>query len=179
DQVRVPIGSAFFELYCTRNGNGSEAYLSADLYKNGQLDLGKLTPDGNNPVWRLAISESRIKSSGNDVMKRLTDQPDSTSLQPEQFNFAYSPSDPSGKGNPVKIERVVWFAPQAPVAGKSLDVDKIYYNHGSPTLLSPGSYAVVGPRLVTAIGRDTNSPSGLSSQKIKLNPSVNSTDASG
>jgi hypothetical protein len=75
DQVRVPQGSAFFELYACRDLHGTMP--PADLYdpNSGSLDLGKRAPPDNDPqhtvpaypVWRMVISESRFDLNPNDA----------------------------------------------------------------------------------------------------------------
>ncbi|HWB00265.1 MAG TPA: hypothetical protein VG713_17345, partial [Pirellulales bacterium] len=78
DQVRIPQGSAFIELYCTGRGSAENyadprlTMMSRELYDTttpvphnnneyGALDLGRRAggPDGS-PVWRLAISKSHL-----------------------------------------------------------------------------------------------------------------------
>ena len=70
DQVRIPEGSLFVELYAAHNANNPTA--SGDLYHydtsshQWMLNLGAIAPSGNDgnqrtrpqyPVWRLAISK--------------------------------------------------------------------------------------------------------------------------
>ena len=64
DQFRIPQGSLFLELYCTRNLQRNPRYPTAtntsyprELYDEfGNLDLGRLAPGGA-PVWRVVITE--------------------------------------------------------------------------------------------------------------------------
>ena len=73
DQIQVPQGSLFIELYCCRNPNNPAA--PSDLYVNKggywYLDLGRQAPDDNgkrrpgHPVWRLAIVETKNGGNGN------------------------------------------------------------------------------------------------------------------
>ena len=70
---------------------------------------------------------------------------------------------------PVNIERLVWFTGTSP--GSNPNANAIYYNQAnSSVLLSPGQYALVGPRPTTAIGRTISDT--LSPQVIQLSPSA-------
>ena len=179
DQTRVPQGSAFFEMYCCRDLHGSTP--SADLYtydstaKKWYLDLGRLAPADavNNipqyPVWRLAISESRIRNANNNVRDRLNNKPDSLSLEPEQYtgqlvsNFSLiDPSEPK-----VAIERIVWFTNNPPTTHR--DADRIYFNQkGTSVLLEPGYNAVVGPRELTVMGLTSDVTSDPQYNKLPI-----------
>ena len=62
DQTRIPQGSAFIEILCTRNPN--LPFAPTDLYtKNCHaaycLDLGRMVRRRHQPVWRIVISKSR------------------------------------------------------------------------------------------------------------------------
>ncbi len=90
DQIRVPQGSLFVELYCPRPNsatsspgsaptqagtNGSQAIFPGELYSYNTtynqwyLNLGQMAPpSGGNqasPVWRLAISASNLQNGNN------------------------------------------------------------------------------------------------------------------
>ena len=140
DQVRVPQGSLFVELYCPRSPSGqaptvdSSRMFPSDLYTYDaasglwKLDLGRLAPPAvvggvSYPVWRLVITKSRFPGddpSGNsDMLGRLAANPDSSSLETEQYS-----GDPTlgqstlirGAGTPnMLIDRIVWFVTNAPV----------------------------------------------------------------
>jgi len=192
DQPRIPQGSAFFELYCT--GNTSNSVASGDLYyydagtSQWLLDVGKLAPADSDglqyPVWRMVISESRIKSEDNNVLARVQAKPDSTSLEPEQYTSQagtgeFSLLRGSTEAN-VQIERIVWFTTQAPVPPSTpghLDAERIYYNRGAAVGLPGGEYLIVGPRAVTAIGAKTTLGTP-SEHKIRLD-TVGVTDNDG
>lgn len=132
DQTRIPQGSAFFELYCARNGNNPtappELYTYNSATRRWYLDLGRLAPAGANglqyPVWRLVISTSCLENRNNDLWSRTglrpgsLDQarPDSTSTESEQvsgtpvgqlaqgdFNLLGSPPAPPDTNKPSKI----------------------------------------------------------------------------
>lgn len=175
DQPRIPQGSAFFELYCTRNPNNPvaprELYTYNTTTKQWYLDLGRLAPASGGqqyPVWRMVISEPNTVS-GQDVRQRLADRPDSSSLEPRQshntphpgtddnFSLLHGTTDPN-----VNVERVVWFTHQSP-SGYD-DDDRIFYRRQGSQYLAPGRYLVVGPRQTTVIGSLTN-PLGTPSQR--------------
>jgi len=167
DQVRVPQGSLFLELYCTGNGNNSVAAArSGDLYTNTagvwKLDLAKLALAGGGyqyPVWRVVITSSTTASPANNLMQRL--HPSAAGSRPDTSNFDPVPVAGVSPGSvfdttapgPVTAERVVWFTngiPNIPQAEKDIS----FCNTGgfSPAGLSPGQYAVVGPRPTTYVG---------------------------
>lgn len=125
DQVRLPQGSAFVELYAT--GNPNNPALSRDLYyyesdqsdpdyRKLKLDLGQLTPGragrGPSPVWRLAITARYDNATAgnaykNNVPRRLRDKPMTTSLDPRDANFSLLKKTTATEH--VEIERVVVF----------------------------------------------------------------------
>lgn len=167
DQVRVPQGSAFFELYCVRNANHPlspvELYVPAapPATPTQRLDLGRMAPassTGEYPVWRLAISYSVLDDTqpgdatvDNDVRHRVNQRPDSVSLQPEDFNLVFPPSNLTD-GPPVHIDRIVWFTQTGP-GPTTIDQTRIYHNRSTALpLLTPGQYAVVGPARETVTG---------------------------
>lgn len=177
DQVRIPEGSLFFEMYCTRNKATNNPVLPAELYTSGRLDLGKMV--GGYPVWRVAISRSHHNAGAGQarypvspVQRRLT-HPDTTIFQPNHpdptTDVVYpaeqmSVLDPAVKLN---IERYVWFSTTAPPAasgGREMNDENTFYNRnavGNAQLL-PGNYLVVGPRDTTFIGSkpDGTTPDG-------------------
>ncbi|MFW6170542.1 MAG: hypothetical protein ACODAD_08630, partial [Planctomycetota bacterium] len=144
DQYRIPQGSLFVELYCTRNLPTNPRYpdptntsFPRELYdENGMLDLGRLAPPDPSgfraPVWRVMISEPLNEAdsplSPLERSRRWTGEgkPDSTSFNPQPTgnpNTAYNMDLPSSlRGDPlpspdedqIERERYVWFAPQAP-----------------------------------------------------------------
>ena len=148
DQVRIPEGSAFIELYCTGNPN-SPATLPRELYSRDtdgswKLDLGRIADSSGlkSPVWRMAISEAVVDDRDKTVWDSLTLAPDAMKLRPLVDG--------------VPIESVVHFGTRdfadsqrtilAPGGG-------IFYKHlRTPTLIAPKQYAVVGPRAETRVG---------------------------
>lgn len=156
DQWRVPEGSLFLEIRSTRtnatpvipssetDGVANAWSYPPELYENRgtalapnwQLDLGKLAPDNNNPVWRIAISRAHhiLTPAGNPALSPdLLIQPvgsgavaaaaayptpvspdrDTLTLQPEQPYFFGSLADTTI--NPDRgVDRVIWFSNQNP-----------------------------------------------------------------
>ena len=144
DQYRIPQGSLFLELYCTRNQAANNTRFPRELYDvNGLLDLGRMAPaDGSGvrfPVWQVVISEPlNDASSPESPLERSqrgagTGKPDSTSFNPvEQVNPATGLVDPTyshsmdlvnslvglppAAADRINPERYVWFSPQGPPA---------------------------------------------------------------
>lgn len=189
DQARIPQGSAFFELYCPRNSADPTA--PAELYgydpQSGRwyLDLSRLAPPDPQgrqyPVWRLVISESRLKDEQNNVLARLNEYPESSLPEPEQyvaepdlsgkFTMLHEPGEEQRREN-VQIERIVWFSPMQP-SPQHVDADRIYFRRLGAGGVYPGQYLVVGPRDVTVVGArkpaQPNTPVGTPApQMIRL-----------
>ena len=180
DQFRIPQGSLFVEMYCTRNDRYERNTGSTpppitrevppqELYDGyGRLDLGRLAPKtwngtaplgrGRQPVWRLAISERHDGASNNSPLDLHENAPDSTTFEPPRIQ-ADRP--------PLNLERYAWFAPLDPDdVCDPAEANKTFYGQSgtwdpsvsedvqSPTnvRLLPGHYAVIGPRTVTTIG---------------------------
>lgn len=144
DQLRIPQGSAFFELYAARHRDGNRARYPLELYTDqgagsgAKLDLGRVTPAdsaGNRwPVWQLAISdmdgfvgaEFLIEQTGRRDSITMRQYPSNSQLA--TYNVANAtPFDPiqlngfdlAGAGanvqmTKVDLERIVWFAPLNP-----------------------------------------------------------------
>lgn len=133
DQVRVPQGSVFLELYCPRSPvdttNGDQATKLAvpqELYDNVTagapvLNLGRLAPapaagGPGAPIWRLAFSEPHFgagagfATSGNEA----NDPARVRTQRPETATFEPSNLDSLNGGNLV-LDRFVWFANYADV----------------------------------------------------------------
>jgi hypothetical protein len=175
DQTRIPQGSAYLEILCTRNPN--LPFAPTDLYtKNAGgiycLDLGRMSGDGINPVWRIVISKSPRAPgmTAPDVLTQATTNPDTTLFEPTTDTTVATASPVVAQscqqmnlfnpGQNVPIERVVWLGTTPPASLTSLSPGwsaapgaQIYYNFNkTPILVPPGSYAVVGPRATTYIG---------------------------
>ena len=195
DQFRVPQGSLFLELYCTRNKPSNNNVVPNELYQsvNGSsfLDLEKMAP-GNTPVWRIAIARRPPAGSDPDTrsdtalllpaLPGLTlgiDQnpPDLNIFDPNDMGLMRGLSsgitnkDSIGNGVPqVNYERFIYFTHRNPNAEPN------FYNRNPPNqkaLLRPGHYAVIGPRETTHFGssRNNTNPDGTpapSPQKIEL-----------
>ncbi len=178
DQIRVPQGSFFFELYCPHTQNSPTGLAATHpLYPpelfdptTHTLNLGKMAPAAGtapvSPIWRVAIGMPS-DGAGNDFLT-------SSGKAPNTFTF-----DPTQAG--MTIDRIVWFTQTAPAAGHP-DKAKIFYNRfGTAPQLTPGRYAIVGPRMKTWIGLDNTGK--LSTQKIDLttplNPVLNGLNAAG
>ena len=116
DQVRVPQGSLFLELYGTRNPESP--HLPAELYRNGKLALG-LTPTGDShaePIWRLALSKLRkTADKQNDLFHHLTECPDTVSLDPhDSADGSYIKFNRGGNSTQIHFDRYVWFHNENP-----------------------------------------------------------------
>jgi len=175
DQVRLPAGGAFIELYCTRNPHNP--FFSGDLYTGGKLDLGKMSVGGTgvNPVWRIVVTQSSRVSADNDVRARANTLADSASMEPVQVqrdplvpanqSFCMLPTgmqtNAMTQGPPVQIDRIVWMARRnaLPTGNMVANPELVYYNRGLSGMdpqLSPGQYAVIGGRATSAIGPAPN-----------------------
>jgi hypothetical protein len=175
DQVLIPQGSAFFELYCPRNANNP--VYPPELYAydgtNWRLDLGKMAPAGSGvayPVWRLAITDSTQDNADNDVLTKLAAHPDSYSFDPPQNSGATSNMSllPGVSASALKIDRIVWFTTVAPTT--QTDHDRVYWARSNSALgLLPSQYALIGPRVETRIGGKSNLLGTPSDQSISLN----------
>ena len=137
DQVKVPQGSLFIELFCPRSAWNQAAPL--DLYSYSatsgySLDLNRLAPPAaaggiRYPVWRIVVGQGRLASTYqttagtiNNVSTRLLNNPDSTAIEPEQYHASPGP-DPTPEFSllppvlqtaapttNVSIDRIIWLA---------------------------------------------------------------------
>ncbi len=174
DQTRVPQGTALFELYCCRNPNNPIA--PGDLYvydatnKSWKLDLGRMTPDGKAPVWRMLVTESPKSGNVNaNVTQQMADHPDSFCAETIEPAFNQSIAlqlnlvDNKVTAN---VDRVIWLGSKPPAAGSNT-----FYNRNGATYLFPSQYALIGPRSKTAVGAKGTSPYGQPcSQVISITP---------
>ncbi len=161
DQVRIPQGSLFLEVYCTGNSPTNNVQRPFELYdpRTGALDLGRMAPAGvggrRHPVWRVVITNNPAPRGGPPGGRPPGLPPGWTPP-----GRGLPPGGPPGLPGGVppglarqRTERIVWFAPADPgTPGTDLYADITYFNRGSPSLLAPGGYAVVGPRQTTHIG---------------------------
>ncbi|MEX2118549.1 MAG: hypothetical protein WD847_02990 [Pirellulales bacterium] len=189
DQRRIPQGSAFFEIYNTRNPHNPA--LPGDLYTpSGHLDLGRM--DNNNtgtyPIWRLVIGER------NDTPGTLADVATLLDTRDETLGLDVDDMDMLAPGpQAVEVDRIVWFG-AGPPAAAVIDANKIYYNvhstasnvygGNSDVLLGPGQYAVVGPHRRPESGDDNITTIGYTAvapyaQEIRLGNAPATTGAGG
>ena len=162
DQVRIPEGSLFIELYGTRSPTTPNLPRELYSYVNGKwyLDLGRTPQPDTAPVWRLSVSTNRTAKADNDVFQVIKNKPDTTWLSPGTNKNQVSDT--------IDIDRYIWLStvgasvdaqgvdvlPNAPAMGPNKD-NTFYVQEasgiGNP-LIQPGGYLVVGPRVETALG---------------------------
>ncbi len=197
DQLRIPQGSLFIELYATGNRSANNAVMPRELYtQDGRLDLGRVVTDasGASPVWRVAIAQRPddlspqnwaresevavllpsllIDTNPNDPITFLSSIND-RSWQAQYGNLGLP-------DNQITYDRFILFSdgiPNRVPAGvyyynRRLQANTRYgYGYREPQL-PPGAYAVVGPRPATAVGATqgvaSNQPSMPASQRIVL-----------
>ena len=133
DQHRIPQGSLFVELYCTRSRfeDKTGENFPAELYdEDRQLDLARLAPLSADrrryPVWRLIVSARHPE--------RALDE-----------GGLLEPTD-------AEIERVIWFVSnrESQLPGD----DRVYFNRSQTSTIGLGEYLVLGPRLIPDIDRN-------------------------
>ncbi len=207
DQSLLPHGWAFIELYnpwYDRGTNGNQNYYDhkpAELYSTSAngiagVDLSRLSPTGNSPVWRMLIVRQKLPSGQLSYDLTHTD-PDSPS--PEALTEGTGGNPPPAN----YVDRTVYFAdlsggasyPNGPQYGE------VYFPSGgiprAPVL--PGRYAVVGSSgavqgaipgvpYATPIGRlnngmasggaDPASQDYADTRRIVLNPDANPDNSS-
>jgi hypothetical protein len=171
DQPLIPQGSAFFELYCTRNDTNPQAprdlYQYDSVQKKWNLDLGKLAPAWttttyNNkfgttvipdnlklqyPIWRIVIGESNFQHADNDAVTRFNTNPDTFAPETEQIKGQSAlPTSllSTAPALPITIDRIVWFANLQPVRSAT----------------SPGSYHADADRVYYYHAGNTVLPGG-------------------
>jgi len=194
DQVRVPEGIAAIELMCVAppyetytqpRGPGQALYNGDNLFWNGNdpdyttgdyagaVNLSAMTGN-NDPVWRIAISESSQNPQNQADSKyhlnfenERTTRPDTVSFiptpfgktwnsgtptqthQPEgwqNYSMAYRPDAPAA-ANPQTLypERFVFFTNKsANLATVGNEEQRVFYNISNNRYLKPGQYAIVG-----------------------------------
>ena len=168
DQVMIPQGSLFVELY--RVGNPNRQYNSnndSDSLFNGdnRLNLSKTVGTNNIPVWRLAIGKATRQdptataTGSNNLFTESKGNREQYDFQPQQWPGAIDPSTICQ----VELERFIWFCKNDAVTSFSSDPTKeqdirnrSYYNFGnengssSEVSLRVNDYLVIGPRLFTS-----------------------------
>lgn len=198
DQVRIPQGSLFLELFCPRSVEQLTTRTLDIFNAAGQVDLDKMAPASAGggdrmPVWRILISRtvvdilSQPAAAAVGYVDPSMRETDFTRVDTMNFN----PRDPYLPVVPTEvdeIERIVWFTrdtdinPATMVFPPAINppprpeiIANTYYNRtpvGVPSDVSVGQYAVVLPRPITYIGEET-SPRELADQRIVLDTSVN------
>ncbi|MCL2622547.1 MAG: hypothetical protein FWD31_02675 [Planctomycetaceae bacterium] len=177
DQIRMPQGSAFMELYCAADPN--RPYFPQELYTGNLLDVGRVN-DANSPVWRVVVGGSNYRRGTSPATG--IDAPSETDSHAEYnivnrlhyygplFSFDLEKPDLLGKVTATELglnqpvmqqpDRIVWFTarkpkadgltayqPSEPVVG--IVPENIYYNRSGEGGLAPNEYLVVGPRMET------------------------------
>ncbi|NCY03158.1 MAG: hypothetical protein EBX36_09690, partial [Planctomycetia bacterium] len=110
DQVRIPEGSLFLELFGTRSPNLPN--LPRELYgydtsaNTWYLDIGRVPAGGTEPVWRLAVSANRALQPTNDVFQKIAANPDTRILTTGTTRGMLAET--------VAVDRYVWFCSQRP-----------------------------------------------------------------
>ena len=162
DQVRIPEGSLFLELYALRNPNTPNLPRELYSYDAGtsrwSLDLARVPSGGNQPVWRLSLSKNHANTPNNDVFQMVaanspTGKPDTEWLSPGDG------TNPDKVADSISIDRYVWLSNDAnlalPDSGTGPTKDNTFFIQ-DPSLPRPqlpaGGYLVVGPRPSTVIG---------------------------
>jgi hypothetical protein len=210
DQYLLPHGWAFIELYnpsYDRGINGNANYFDhkpAELYTtsaNGVagVDLSRLSPNGNSPVWRMLIVRQKLPGGQFTYEVSGPNSADPDSPQPEALTEGVGGNPPPAN----YVDRTLYFAdlsgganyPSGPQYGE------VYFpSSGIPRApVLPGRYAVVGSSgaiqdaipgvpYVTPIGRLNNGmaaggvdPVGqdyAETRRIVLNPNVNPDNSS-
>ena len=154
DQVRIPQGSLFFELYCTRGPQDN--HFRGDLYSDPnapRLDLARMA--GSTPVWRVVVSGPNVEADNN-LQQRLASDPETISLEPENMNMLKNAPE-----NDMRIERIIWFTNQASTGNE-------YWRREGTSQLPGGHYLVVGPRENTSTGVVDGTPIQNSPQRLRF-----------
>ena len=180
-QTRVPQGSLFVELYCPRAASNQAAPTDLYTFTNGawslNLDAVPQQPslDGQRyPVWRIVVGQSTLAATGtnnnNDARYRLQQRPDSSAVEPEQYDASSIPvvwpnPDPTprfslkraptaAEASNIRIDRIVWLSSAAALTltASHADYNRVYFNRTGPVNLAGGQYLVLGPRTKTILG---------------------------
>ena len=184
DQYRIPEGSLFIELYCTRPRYENNPAFPEELYtvdhanRSAALDLGRMSVEqgvGNvrYPVWRIAISEPHLndREGGSNFWQLRNSNPDTASFDARDTTIDLPPA---ATHDPVQLDRVIWLGNRpenVPPAPRTPESGYVYWNRARVApLLEPDRYAIVGPREATVIGsvRGTDGDNAPSSQRIIL-----------
>ncbi len=166
DQIRMPQGPAFLELYCAADPN--RPYFPQEIYTGNLLDVSRVVTGSNDPVWRVVVGRSnytRNASSDEDksretsshmkysILHRLRQYGPLFSFQPDNPDLLGA-TTPSGlQQDAIDEDRIVWFAKLKPsdMGLKGTASQNIYYNRTGNVGLLPNEYLVVGPRMETCL----------------------------
>ncbi len=195
-QMRIPEGSLFLELMCTRSGGNTsqlQGVPRGNLYAlsgtTPVLNVAAVTPvDEANvrfPVWRIAILDPSTTPTES-VYTKFLDAANQPKMHYQLATNAGLLWSTDTTANPVpKVNRIVWLANLSPAAGNvaqtGVTESEIFYNRTTDPALLPrlqgGQYLVVGPRDVTYLGQRTQTASPPlhrpSPQRIELLDTVN------
>ena len=181
DQVRIPQGSLFVELYCPhptfQNNNDSKTKPSfpAEFYTatNGtyKLQLGKIAPGGA-PVWRVAISERHDELLPNENISnnlsrlKIRDSiPDTAGFEPTQQNEIRNEVVVGNNRTDLQLERFILFKeyddpndnqagdPVPNIAG--MNATNVFFpqqGKNPDANLNAGQFLVLCPRDITYFG---------------------------
>lgn len=198
DQYRMPQGSMYIEFYCPKTrmtspgSTGRKFQYPTELYTYDSgnnrlvLDMDRTVSQSNgmstvtSPVWQVVISEQYGSGSpkfDSSVQQLATTKPLSANFDPTNPSLL-----PTGGSQPLNIDRRVLFTrgvPNDSYAQNNQMAEKTFYNmgrNGWPDMkVTPGQYAMVGPRPMTALG--SNPPGagmgaaqwgGDSQQKVEM-----------
>ena len=179
DQLRVPQGSLFVELYCPRPqlrnapvaGQGQYPLVARELYfQNGNLEIAKRAPAGATgqwPVWRMGLSKIE---RGNATQLDLHPA-NLVGTRPESASFEGIKSEmiPGGPTDRFRIDRYVYLGDISTLP--PAEQDRAFYNTAANIGLQPGQYAVVGPRPLTYLGSQ-DPTSGSNTNPPPMNPTT-------
>ena len=165
DQVRIPEGSLFLELYALRNPNTPNLPRELYSYNAGtnqwSLDLARVPSGGSQPVWRLSLSKNHANTPNNDVFQMVTANttPGYTSSPDQEWLSPGNGTNPDKVADSISIDRYVWLSNDPslalPDSGSGPTKDNTFFIQDSSLprpQLPAGGYLVVGPRPSTAIG---------------------------
>ncbi|MGI9460268.1 MAG: hypothetical protein ACR2NF_09740, partial [Pirellulales bacterium] len=178
DQVRVPQGSLFLELYAMRDPLAR--HLPQELYDAARRLRLDRTPTGaanEAPIWRLSMSQLRDPANApdsHDALFRLTENPDTEWLSPRDSDDG-SVIGLDSTGGTIQLDRYVWFTngtvardPLQPNAPNEYNTFRNVGNAGGTFSLEPGEYLVVGPRQTTYLGSNNTGLGAPADQCILL-----------
>ncbi|MDR1270202.1 MAG: hypothetical protein LBK82_11825, partial [Planctomycetaceae bacterium] len=174
DQVLIPQGSLFVELY--RQGNPNRVgYPKNDIVNSttdpdpGNLNLAKTATDGSY-IWRLVVGKRTTSGELGSWTETATDTDDALSQsrtdKTYQFGLKYPFPGGTGTASGIEPERIIWFGDTIPTGTENysyINVGGVDPNSDNPVIgtsaygadganvtLEPNEYLVIGPRLYTS-----------------------------